>query len=293
MTTRRNTAIGTALLVTGVVGACLTPAVSQAASEPPEAARVTAAAMVDTSTPADAQPVGAKSANQSLVFSDEFNGSSLDTGKWVPGDGERAAHSGIRWWYKPENVSVGNGSLNLGISKLGENQYGGSSVSTQGTWAYKYGTIEFRMDAPPTEGHLGAAWMMPEDGLNEENNGTAADGAEYDLAETASTADKYPTTVHYDGYGAHHKSTSHMVEAPGLHSGYHTFALKWSPTKLEFLYDGEVVRVLTDTKLISQVRERPVMSNEILAMAEGDIASAPKDSSSDAKFDYVRVWQGN
>ncbi|MFF1923547.1 family 16 glycosylhydrolase [Streptomyces sp. NPDC058221] len=290
MTTKRRVLSAIAVVAAGSLGMCLMPAASQAAQSTDTAAL---AASVDPATPLTAKPVGTTAQSGKLVFSDEFNGTAVDASKWVKGDGERQAHSGIRWWYKPENVGVANGSLNLSISKLADNQYAGSSVSSQGLFAYKYGTIEFRMQAPPTEGHLGAVWMMPENGLAEDNNGSASDGAEYDLAETSNKADTYPNTVHYDGYGTNHKSTSHVVQAPGLHSGYHTFSLVWTPESLTYLYDGTMVRYLTDTKLISAVRERPVMSNEILQMAEGDIATAPKNSTSDAKFDYVRVWQNN
>jgi hypothetical protein len=56
-------------------------------------------------------------------------------------------------------------------------------------------------------------------------------------------------------------------------------------------YDGTVVRTITDPKLISQVREFPIVSNEIIGYAQGDIHDAPLDWHSTMYVDYIRVWQ--
>jgi hypothetical protein len=58
-----------------------------------------------------------------------------------------------------------------------------------------------------------------------------------------------------------------------------------------FSYDGSVVRTITDPKLISQVREFPIASNEIIAYAQSDIRNAPRDWTSTVFVDYIRVWQ--
>lgn len=298
MTRKKNIGIGATIFsagALGVFGIIAVPSVSNAVLPSDTQQQKASAAQVDPETPGKAQPSGAEDPQQKLVFSDEFNGSSLDTSKWTTADQERTAHSGLRWWYKPENVSVGKGALNLGISKLGENKFAGGHVDSAGKYEYKYGTVEFRMHAPPTQGHLAAAWMMPEggSGMDDKGNGTGRDGTEMDLVETASNSDTFPVTIHYDGYGADHKSSGDDAQAPNLHKQeYHTYGLKWAPDSLKFLYDGKVVRTVTDPKLVSQVKEHPIMSSEILSFAEGDVRKAPLDSSSDTRFDYVRVWQG-
>ncbi|MEV6393549.1 glycoside hydrolase family 16 protein [Streptomyces sp. NPDC051907] len=249
------------------------------------------ASAVSASTPASARPRGVAEPGK-LVFSDEFDGKRLNEAKWNARDQERTQSKrkdGLRWWYKPENVSVGDGKLSLGISKLGHNQYGGARVDTWRKFEFTYGTVEFRMHIPPAQGHLAAAWMQS--AVKESQTGTGADGTEIDLIETPYPTDRFATSIHYDGYGPDHKTASTRTTKPGLRTGYHTLALHWTPKKLTFLYDGEEIWTVTDPALISRVKEFPIASNEILQWAKGDIREAPLDASSAVLVDYIRVWQ--
>ncbi|MET7542259.1 hypothetical protein [Streptomyces sp. NPDC005507] len=56
-------------------------------------------------------------------------------------------------------------------------------------------------------------------------------------------------------------------------------------------YDGTVVRTITDPNLISQVREFPIVSHEVIPYAQGNVADAPLDYTSTMYVDYIRVWQ--
>lgn len=252
-------------------------------------------ATVDAATPLQARPrIGGE--RQSLVFSDEFTGTTLDTSKWNAVEQDRGTgNSGVAYWYKANNVRLTNGALALDISQLGTDAYGGSRVDSQGKFDFTFGTIEFGIHVPPTIGHLAAAWLQAADGLTPGGvvDGTARDGAEIDIAETFSTQDEYGVTIHWDGYGADHQSSNTVASAPGLHGGswYHTFTLTWTSTQQTFSYDGTVVRTITDPDLISQVPEFPIVSNEIIPYAQGDIHEAPLDSTSTMYVDYIRVWQ--
>lgn len=255
--------------------------------------------LVDPATPAGVQPLGAgPRAAQALVFSDEFTAPALDTSKWTARDQERTESSrtdGNRWWYRPGNVRVipdNGGNLAIDLTELADKQYAGGRVDSQGTFDYAHGTLEARVHTPyATDGHLAAVWLQASAGHGSVL-GTAADGAEYDIVETADQADTYPVTVHYDGYDADHKSSSAVVGAPGLHSSwYHTYGMSWTPSRIQFSYDGTVVRTLTDPKLISLVREFPILSHECLQFADGRLADAPLDSDSTMYVDYIRVWQ--
>ncbi|MBA4863325.1 glycoside hydrolase family 16 protein [Streptomyces sp. PSKA54] len=250
--------------------------------------------LVDSATPAGVQPTAGP--DGTLVFSDEFTGTALNTAKWNVRDQERTESDrtdGIRWWYKPANVRViadNGGNLAIDLKQLGTAQYSGGRVDTDGIFDYTHGTIEVRLHVPPTEGHLGAVWLQTHSWGSV--LGSAEDGAEIDLIESAYKADKYAATIHYDGYGADHKQSAQVVAAPSLHTThYHTVGLNWTATKMEFTYDGKVVRTVTDPKLISQVKEYPILSHEVLDWAEGDVTTAPLDYNSTMYVDYVRVWQ--
>ncbi|WP_328907891.1 glycoside hydrolase family 16 protein [Streptomyces sp. NBC_00234] len=251
-------------------------------------------AAVDTATPDSAQPTAGPAGT--LVFSDEFTGSALDTTKWKVRDQERTETGrtdGIRWWYKPANVRVipdNGGNLAIDLSNPATNQYAGGRVDTDGVFDYTHGTLEARIHVPPTEGHLGAVWLQTHSWGS--ITGSAEDGAEIDLIESAYDDDKYAATIHYDGYGADHQQSAQVVPAAALHSThYHTIGLNWTVSRMEFTYDGAVVRTVTDPKLISQVKEYPILSHEVLDWAEGDVTTAPMDYRSTMYVDWIRVWQ--
>ncbi|MFJ9038131.1 family 16 glycosylhydrolase [Streptomyces sp. NPDC102406] len=260
-----------------------------------------AAGLIDPATPAGVQPLGtgtATAAAQTLVFSDEFDGATLDAARWTARDQERSGAAGTdRWWYKPAGVRTdGAGALAIDVKQLAEGQYAGGRIDSQGKFDYTYGTIEARIHTPAaTNGHLAALWLQADAGLTPGGvvDGTARDGAEMDVTETNYQADKYSVTLHYDGYGADHKSSGTVAEAPGLHSTwYHTFGLSWTPTRLTFLYDGAVVRTVTDPRLVSQVAEFPILSHEVLdGWADGSVHDETFDWHSTMYVDYLRVWQ--
>lgn len=264
--------------------------------------------LVDPATPTGVQPLGSSTrdvSTRSLVFSDEFTEGTLDTSKWTARDQERTGNrtDGIRWWYKPSNVRLiadNGGNLAIDISKLGTNQYAGGRIDTAGAtdssatkFDFTSGTVEARIHLPPTEGHLGAFWLQRTGGMpaGYPADGTANDGAEYDIIESNYTDNRYSNTMHYDGYEAGHKSQTTTISAPRLRDDwYHTFRMDWSPNTINFWYDGVIVYSISDPDLISDVPEFPILSHEIIPFAQGSILNAPLDTTSTMYVDYIRVW---
>jgi len=253
------------------------------------------APLIDRRTPRHVRP-RTRTAHSSLVFSDEFTGSSLDSARWNAVDQHRSpGNNGVDYWYKSDNVSVGGDRLDLGISQLGADAYGGSRIDSQSKFSFTFGTIEVRALVPPTVGHLGAIWLQAVNGLTPGGavDGTARDGAEVDIIESFSPADEYGITIHWDGYGADHQQSNEVVNAPGLHqkNRFHVYTTEWTSTRLDFFYDGTLVRSITDPDLISQVPEFPILSNEVIGYAKGDIHDATFGPESSMYVDYVRIWQ--
>lgn len=116
-----------------------------------------------------------------LVWSDEFEGSSLDSAKWKPeqscwggGNNERQCYTG-----REDNVSVEDGVLKLkakaetftgpmypeGLDAEGPEErtqsYTSGKVRTRGLHAWKYGRFSARMKLPEGQGTWPAFWMMP------------------------------------------------------------------------------------------------------------------------------------
>ncbi|CAK7193150.1 hypothetical protein COMNV_01363 [Commensalibacter sp. Nvir] len=252
--------------------------------------------LVDPNTPKDARPLGLPdSDNLKLVFSDEFTTAELDTTKWTARDQDRGkGNSGLEWWYKSSNVrkATGNNALAIDVGKISDTVYSGGRIDSQGKFDFTFGTLECRMHIPPTIGHLAAAWLQSAVGLPEGPNVTARTGSEIDIIESFSTENQYAVTLHWGGYGQYHKQSSVTVAAPNLHNTwYHTLGLSWQSDKMLFTFDGNIIRTITDANLISQVREFPIFSNEVISFAQGDIRKAPLDASCTVYVDYVRIWQ--
>jgi len=246
--------------------------------------------LVDPQTPSRVRPVSSAKVH-TLVFSDEFNDITLDTTKWVARSWARGgAVAPDTWSYSPANVKEHDGSMELAIGHPADYTYTGAEIDSAGKFLYTFGTLEARVYVPPTKGHLAAVWLNT--GTINNVDGSARDGSEMDITETNYASDKYTVTIHWDGYGTYHQQSGTVAQAPSLHSGWHVFGLNWTSTKLEFTYDGTVVRTVTDPVLISQVNEYALLSHEVLdGWADGSIHDEVFDSSSSMYVDYIRVWQ--
>ena len=93
------------------------------------------------------------------AFSDEFDGSSLDTSKW--------ATNGIGWngrppsYFSASNVKVSGGNLQLILSKPSGGQYAAAEVNSKGSAPYGY--YEARIKAEKSSGST-AFWFAGEQG---------------------------------------------------------------------------------------------------------------------------------
>lgn len=254
---------------------------------------------IDTLTPTNALPSGFPDGlvipKLKLVFSDEFSTPELDATKWIARDQNRGkGNNGVEWWYKPENIrkTAENDALVFDIRKIGDNVYSGGRIDSQGKFDFIFGIFECRMHIPVTDGHLAAAWLQSAVGLPEGNDVTARTGAEIDIIESNSTGDQYAITLHWGRYGQYHKQSSETVKAPNLRSSwYHTFGVSWGPDNMIFTYNRNIVRTILDPNIISQVREFPILSNEIIPFAQGNIHTAPLDASCTMYIAYVHIWQ--
>ena len=255
---------------------------------------VTVKSPVDPASPLTAMPASA-SAGWKLVFSDEFNGTDLDTSKWHidVSTRSRAARTdrGINdWWWVEDNVSLdGSGNLVLDVVKHDENTMHCGSVSSDGLYEPQYGYMEARIQiADSTKDTHTAFWLQ---GANMNNvDGTGNDGAEVDIFESAWFGDYTKSVVHIDGYGDDHRANTQQYSTPGLHQGYHTFGLEWTENSMKIYYDGEL-KVTYDGIWVPQTNEWLWLS---CGASFGDIGTFKDELIgwlTSAKVDYVRVWE--
>jgi beta-glucanase (GH16 family) len=249
-------------------------------------------------------------AGAQIIFSDEFDGTSLDRTRWdlCP---EWDRHGRSTW--KGDMVSVSGGLLRLKFirdpalgatktrdSSLAETWIRAGAVRTQTrNWnilfSNTFGYYESRIKFPVVSGTWGAFWLMsPTQGFTA-NEGK--DGTEIDIVETIGNHEgRYNAALHWNGYEDQHKSAG-SGEGRGpvnIYDGeFHVFALDWSPEEYIFYVDGkEFWRVDGGPRFNnSGINQNPNYIKLTVESAPGWAGDIPKDfTEAEMQVDYVRVY---
>ena len=248
-------------------------------------------------------------ATYSLVWSDEFSGTSLDSDNWTPDIGNGCPYL-CGWgnneleYYRAENISVSGG--NLVLTAL-EESYGGSSytsgkVTTRGKQTFLYGRIEMRAKIPTGGGMWPAFWMMPQDDVY---GGWAASG-ELDIMESANSTTSVGGAIHFGGSWPNntYTSASYSLGGTSFADDFHVYAVEWEPDVIRWYVDD----VLFSTKVSSQWYSDSAPDNPrapfdqdfyiiLNAAVGGEYTGCTSSSCITADFpqqyiiDYVRVYQ--
>lgn len=252
---------------------------------------------VDEATPSDALPQNTHIGEDWILnFSDEFNGTAVNPAKWNIDDGNksRAARPklGIDYWmWKASNVWLADGDLVLQVTKASANTMHCGSIHSHQKYETRYGYFEARIKiAEAAKGTHTAFWLQ---GPNMSNvDGTANDGAEIDIFESAWLGDYTKSVVHIDGYGANHKANTKQYSTPGIHSGYHTFGLHWTEDFMKIYYDGVLKVTYSADEWVVRADEFLWLSDGASFGFEGDHFTKQEIGVLTAAYvDYVRVWK--
>lgn len=243
-------------------------------------------------------------AKMKLVWSDEFDGKSIDYSKW--GIEQNAFGGGNQelqiYTDRPKNVRVANGHLileahrdNANVNGTGR-EYSSGRIRTKHRGDWKYGRVEVRAKMPIGQGIWPAIWMLPTD---EVYGGWAASG-EIDIMEyLGQKPNEVLGTLHY---GAGWPKNAYSGDSIKLNSGtfsddFHTFAVDWQEGKIVWLLDGKPWQ--TQTKWHSENGKFPAPFDQrfhlLLNLSVGGHLAGNPDTTTTfpQKFliDYVRVYQ--
>ncbi|WP_459478438.1 carbohydrate binding domain-containing protein [Clostridium saccharoperbutylacetonicum] len=255
-----------------------------------------------------------------LVWSDEFNGNSLDPNKWSYQYGNGTEYNAVDWgnnekeFYTDKNTKVEDGNLIIEARKeetpikYGDKEYKYSSarIRTLGKYSKTYGKIEAAITMPEGQGLWPAFWMLPDD-----NNiyGRWAAGGEIDIMEAKGRVlNNVWGTIHFGKEWPNNTSSgSHYTFPAGKDiTGKHIYSVEWDPGEIRWYVDGELY--YTANNWFSQGADEPAPYaypapfdrnfHIILNMAVGgdyDGGLQPDDSfkSAQMKVDYVRVYDLN
>jgi beta-glucanase (GH16 family) len=182
-----------------------------------------------------------------LTWSDEFDGNGApNPSKWDRPEYNRRPNSAgpDGWWSKEDSYLDGNGNLVIRVRKIADKNKDGDPfdysvgvVRTQGKFKQLYGRYDIRCQLPKQQGWWVAFWMMQGNVGSEVNAGV--DGSEVDIMEAFGWTNKINHAIHYDGYGAAHKSVGKDELISGIREGFHTYTMDWYPDKYIFYVDGK------------------------------------------------------
>ncbi len=255
------------------------------------------AQMVDPNTPADAKPSNTNiGSNWKLDFSDEFNDAAVNTEKWTINVSSKSRNPrpkiGVKdWWWKADNVWQEDGKLVLRVDKHDHNTMHCGSVNSKEKYETMYGYFEARIKvADASKGTHTAFWFHGKGMSNVD--GTANDGAEIDVFESAWLEDYTKSVIHIDGYGKNHKANTKKYNTPGIHEGYHTFGLHWTENFMKIYYDGKLKVTYSGADWIVHANEYLWLSDGASFGISGDhFTKLAVGTLTHAYVDYVRVWK--
>lgn len=167
-----------------------------------------------------------------LAFHDEFDGTSVDTGKWTVSQGKGRTNV-----YDPRSVILaGDGLLTMRVFEENGTYYTGG-LDTRGKWHQAKGYFEARVKFQRQGGHWSAFWLYSETICGKEPG--AVDGAELDVFERPWTldylADFTQRTIHWD---CHEGKKENPQEIKGVKDGWHTWGMWWGDDAYVFYTDG-------------------------------------------------------
>lgn len=234
--------------------------------------------------------------NWQLVWSDEFDGTTLNTSNWGPVNaGTGFGNKELQYYSsRPENLTVADGLLTI-TARLEDYKVGTASwrytsakVSTQNKKDFKYGKIEARIKLPHGAGTWPAFWTL--------GYGGWPSCGENDICEyQGSQPNQFQSNIHTKDYNGTNGTNKHLVKAwPNVADSFHVFTIEWDSLKIKYFFDGAQYWTFSSLS-VTPVNYPFVNPNYlILNLAIGGTMGGWVDDTifpQQMQIDYVRVYQ--
>lgn len=257
----------------------------------------------------------------SLIWQDEFSGSSLDTNKWVYNTGYYMSDDPNSWgWGNNEleyytdstrNIYLSDGKLNITAYEEPKSfpqdparyaPYSSGKITTKDKFSFQYGRIDFRAKLPTGNGIWPALWMLP----LEDRYGAWAASGEVDVMEAKGRLPGITSgALHFGGQWPVNRYISGeylFPENQTFNSDYHVYTVVWEEDNFKWYVDGKCFLKITRDQWYStgaQNNENApfdqpfyiIMNLAIGGNFDGGLAPGAGDIPATMQVDYVRVYK--
>lgn len=244
-----------------------------------------------------------------LDFSDTFDGTELDPGKWQPQ--KRPLATGLRTCAHTDGSSyrVGGGVLRLGVSKDPSREDAcpyvdadgvehalpymrNTQIASLGRYSFRYGVAAARIKVQPSVGMHSAFWSQP---VSVTVPGRPDLGSEVDVMEYFGDYPRdegiatFQHVLQQNGTTAKHgrmfPETALMKGPERFSANYHVYSVEWTPDEYVFRVDGrEYHRTDQNVSRVEQFL--------LLSMLTSSYELVRLENFDDvASVDWVRVWK--
>jgi beta-glucanase (GH16 family) len=239
-----------------------------------------------------------QSAIGDLIFSDEFNGSSLNTSKWS---------SQFTHWNPPQGVNnwrVTNGELRMWMARSASGSFvtNNRTFTTDTKWAFRCGYLEAEMFLSRGRGHWPAFWtysIVHPDPWHEEIDVMEAygGGPENGWATSDRRLNNYGGTVWRDAGSINLKvgdikvsdAVGHGFQNnPTLSEGWFKYGALWEPDGITFYFNGRRM----GPKFFHRMNDHHAVLLDLWwSRGYGEPTTHALDESNSTRVQYVRVWR--
>ncbi|OQP62868.1 glycoside hydrolase [Niastella vici] len=184
----------------------------------------------DSTAPAKA--ITPRAVTYQLIWSDEFNGSSVNAGNWNIDNGNPNVNNELEY-YQAANATVTGGNLVITARQqsMGGQPYTSAKLNSYGKFSTTYGRIEARMKLPMVQGTWPAFWML---GNNINTGAGWPQCGEIDIMEHVNTSNSILGTMHWNS-GGHVQYGSSTTTTPG---DFHVYAVEWDNSSIRWYVDN-------------------------------------------------------
>jgi beta-glucanase (GH16 family) len=240
---------------------------------------------------------------KTLVWSDEFNGTALNTTtNWSYDIGTGCpnlcgwGNNELQYYTNsPDNVFLQDGSLIIESKKqsIGGKDYTSGRVKTDAKQSFKFGRIDIRAISPAGRGIWPALFMMPQNNVY----GTWPNSGEIDLMEVKGHDMKTAyQTVHFGpGPPSTFISKTYTLTNQNFNDSFHVYSMDWKMDTMRLMIDNIEVNKVVRSNLGASTY--PFNENFFFILCTavgGNFPGAPDATSTYPQWlivDYVRVFQ--